>query len=126
LRHYNSMTTWIQIDELLKYFGLTREDITHNVDNEAKILAAIRRIGERLPTYVTIKEVKKRWGYGYEDVYPITQLEKLWSDMTALKDLKCGFLVVSRVRGKQLKDKHELDSWANDGSKEYVESLCAL
>jgi hypothetical protein len=31
---------------------------------------------------------------------------------------------VPRFRGQQLKDPDELDPWANDGSKDYVESLC--
>ncbi|MCC5023863.1 MAG: hypothetical protein J6386_14255 [Candidatus Synoicihabitans palmerolidicus] len=42
----------------------------------------MRQLAARLPTYVTIKEVKKRWGHGQEDVYPVTQFEKLWGDMS--------------------------------------------
>jgi hypothetical protein len=57
-------------------------------------------------------------------VYPVAQFEKLWSDMTAISDARCGFLVVSRNRGQQLKDPNQLDAWANDGSREHVESLC--
>ena len=37
-----------------------------------------------MPTYVTLKDVKKRWGHGQEDVFPVCQFEKLWGDMTAL------------------------------------------
>jgi hypothetical protein len=121
LRYYNSMTTWIQIDPLLAAFGLTREDLYGPDD---RIGEAVRAMAQRLPTYVTIKDVKKRWGHGQEDVYPVAQFEKLWSDMSGLADLQCGYLAVSRMRGQQLKDPSELDPWANDGSKDYVEKLC--
>jgi len=121
LRFYNSMTTWIQIDPLLESFGLSREDLE---GPEEKIAAAIRRMAGRVPTYVTIKDVKRRWGHGQEDVYPVAQFEKLWSDMTSLADIPCGYLVVPRYRGQQLKDRDELDPWINDGSRDYVASLC--
>ena len=121
LRYYNSMTTWIQIDPLLEVFGLKREDL---YGPEEKIADAIRRMAQRVPTYVTIKDVKRRWGHGQEDVYPVAQFEKLWSDMTSLADVKCGYLVVPRLRGQQLKDRDELDPWVNDGSREYIAGLC--
>ena len=120
LRYYNSMTTWVQIDPLLASFGLSRTDL--NGPREG-IVEAVRRMARRMPTYVTIKDVKRRWGHGQEDVFPVAQFEKLWSDMTSLNDVSCGFLVVPRPRGQQLKDPSELDAWANDGSKDYVESL---
>jgi len=121
LRFYNTLTTWVQIDALLNLFGLSREDLA---GPQEKIAAAVRGVAQRLPTYVTIKDVKYRWGHGQEDVYPVAQFEKLWGDMTALPDLRCGYLVVPRMRGQQLKDPAELDAWAADGSREYVESLC--
>ncbi|MDZ4858704.1 MAG: UTP--glucose-1-phosphate uridylyltransferase [Candidatus Hydrogenedentes bacterium] len=121
LRYYNSMTTWIQIDTLLEAFGLTRADLD---GPEERIADAVRRMAQRLPTYVTIKDVKRRWGHGQEDVYPVAQFEKLWSDMTGLPDVQCGYLAVPRARGQQLKDPSELDPWANDGSKAYVAQLC--
>ena len=34
-----------------------------------------------MPTYITLKEVKKRWGHGQEDIFPVSQFEKLWGDM---------------------------------------------
>jgi hypothetical protein len=54
----------------------------------------------------------------------VAQSEKLWSDLSALPELSCGFLAVPRFRGLQLKAADELDAWANDGSREYVESRC--
>jgi len=44
--------------------------------------------------------------------------------MTASPDVACGFVVVSRLRGQQLKDQAQLDGWVRDGSAQYVESLC--
>ena len=86
--------------------------------------AAVRSIAARLPTYVTIKDVKRRWGHGQEDIYPVAQFEKLWGDMSSLPDLHSSFLAVSRQRGQQLKDVAQLDGWADDGSLAYVRSLC--
>jgi hypothetical protein len=120
LSYYNSNTMWIDIDKLLKVFGLSREDL----DNEGKTTAAICRIAGRMPSYVTLKDVKKRWGKGQEDIFPVTQFEKLWGDMTALPGLDCRYVVVQRQRGQQLKDVAQLDGWWRDGSAAYVESLC--
>jgi hypothetical protein len=123
LSYYNSMTTWIQLDSLLRVFGLTRDDILEG--NSEKIAAAIRGLASRLPTYVTLKDVKKRWGHGQEDIFPVAQFEKLWSDLTGLAEIECQFLVVPRLRGQQLKDQAQLDGWLRDGSADYVERLCA-
>ncbi len=120
LSFYNSNTMWIDIDQLLKVFGLSRADL----DNAEKTAAAVRRIAARMPSYVTLKDVKKRWGKGQEDVFPVTQFEKLWGDMTALPGFDCRYAVVSRARGQQLKDVAQLDGWWRDGSSEYVNSLC--
>jgi hypothetical protein len=120
LSYYNSATTWIDIDRLLKVFGLGRADLP----DEDKVAAAIRALAARMPTYITLKDVKKRWGKGQEDIFPVTQFEKLWGDMTALPELDCRFVVVSRMRGQQLKEPAQLDGWLRDGSAAYVESLC--
>ena len=121
LSFYNTQSTWINIDRLLAVFGLTRA----NLGDEIRVAAAIRDLAPRLPTYITLKEVKKRWGHGQEDVYPVSQFEKLWSDMSALPEVACRFVVVPRLRGQQLKDQAQLDGWLRDGSAAYVESLCA-
>ena len=121
LTYYNSMTTWITIDRLLEVFGLSRDDLA----DEPAVTAAIRRLSLRMPTYITLKDVKKRWGHGQEDVFPVAQFEKLWGDMTALPDVACRFVVVPRMRGQQLKEQAQLDSWLRDGSAAYVDGLCA-
>jgi hypothetical protein len=121
LRYYNTLSTWIDVDRLLGAFGLDRGDL----GDEQKVAAAIRSVAARLPTYVTLKDVKKRWGHGQEDVFPVAQFEKLWGDMTALPDVACRFVVVPRSRGQQLKDVAQLDGWLRDGSAAHVESLCA-
>src|SRR4029079_6462475 len=88
-----------------------------------KVSAAIRDLAAKMPTYITLKEVKKRWGYGQEDVFPVAQWEKLWSDMTRLPEIESHYFVVPRVRGQQLKDQAQLDGWLRDGSAAYVESI---
>jgi hypothetical protein len=120
LSYYNSMTTWIHIDQLLGAFGLTRNDLP----DRQKVTTAIREMATKMPTYITLKEVKKRWGHGQEDIFPVAQWEKLWSDMTRLPEIECRYFVVPRLRGQQLKDQAQLDGWLRDGSAAYVESLC--
>lgn len=120
LTFYNSMTTWIDIDLLLQAFGLTRGDL----GDELRVDAAVREMASRLPTYITLKDVKKRWGHAQEDVFPVAQFEKLWGDMTTLPDMDCSFIVAPMRRGQQLKSQDQLDPWKRDGSADYIESLC--
>ncbi|MFO1066282.1 MAG: UTP--glucose-1-phosphate uridylyltransferase [Pirellulales bacterium] len=119
LSFYNSMTTWIDVDQLLRVFGLTRNKLA---DRNA-VDEAVRTLGRRLPTYITLKDVKKRWGNGQEDVFPVSQFEKLWGDMTSLPEVDCQFIAVSTVRGRQLKEQAQLDGWLRDGSAAEIESL---
>jgi hypothetical protein len=121
LSYYNSATYWIDIDKLLRAFGMTRDDLAQG----AKVTAAVRNLASRMPTYITIKDVKKRWGKGQEDIFPTTQYEKLWGDMTALAELECRYVGVSRFRGQQLKEPAQLDGWLRDGSAAYVDTLCS-
>lgn len=128
LSYYNSNTSWLHIDRVLDIFGLTREMVlAANAGDgaaEGRITAGIRHVAARMPTYITLKDVKKRWGHGQEDVFPVAQFEKLWGDMTALPELACRFLAVPRMRGQNLKDQAQLDGWLRDGSAAYVEALC--
>lgn len=124
LSYYSSNTTWIQIDKLLQLFGLTRQDIQNG--DEAQLAKAVRSVAQRMPTYVTIKDVKYRWGHGQEDIYPVAQIEKLWTDMSGLPDVKCGYISVPRLRGQQMKDPAQLDAWVTDGSYEHIIRLCAF
>jgi hypothetical protein len=119
LSHYNTLTSWITIDPLLELFGLTRASLA----DEARVKAGVRALAARLPTYLILKEVKRRWGNAQEDVFPVAQFEKLWGDMTALADVRARFLVVPRERGQQLKDVAQLDGWVRDGSLAYIEGL---
>jgi len=122
LSYYNTMTTWIQVDGLLQLFGLNRKALLKG--DERQLAKAVRSVAHRIPTYVTVKEVKYRWGHGQEDIYPVAQIEKLWSDMSALPDVKCGYLAVPRLRGQQMKEPAQLDAWVTDGSKGFVKGLC--
>jgi hypothetical protein len=119
LSYYNSNTFWIDIDKLLGVFGLTRKTLS-----DANATAeAVRRVAGRMPSYITLKDVKKRWGKGQEDVFPVAQFEKLFVDMTALDEMECAYAAVARKRGQQLKEPAQLDGWLRDGSAEYVEDL---
>jgi hypothetical protein len=120
LTYYNSNTCWIDIDALLTVFQLTRDDLR----DAAKTSAAVRRLAARMPTYITLKDVKKRWGNGQEDIFPVCQFEKLWVDMSRLPTIETRYLAVPRLRGQQLKDPAQLDGWLRDGSAAHLESLC--
>jgi len=121
LRYYNSATYWIEVDRLLAVFGLTRNALS----DAKRVNEAVRAVAARMPTYITLKDVKKRWGKGQEDTFPVAQFEKLWGDMTALPELDFRFVAVPRMRGRQLKEPAQLDAWLRDGSATHTESLCA-
>ena len=120
LSYYNSNTMWVDLDKMLALFSLSRSDLA----DSGKTAEAVRAVAARMPAYITLKDVKKRWGKGQEDIFPVAQFEKLWGDMTALPELDCRFVVVPRYRGQQLKEPAQLDGWLRDGSAAYVESLC--
>jgi hypothetical protein len=120
LSYYNTNTCWINIDALLGAFDLTRSDLS----NSEKVGAAIRNLASRMPTYITLKDVKKRWGHGQEDIFPVCQFEKLWVDMSHLPSLQTRYIAVPRQRGQQLKDPSQLDGWLRDGSASYLEKQC--
>ena len=120
LSYYNSNTFWVDIDRLLAVFGLTR----NTLQDSARVTAAVRATAARMPTYITLKDVKKRWGHGQEDIFPVAQFEKLWGDMSALPEMACSYVVVPRLRGQQLKEPAQLDGWLRDGSAAYLETLC--
>jgi hypothetical protein len=122
LTFYNSATHWIRIERLLALFGLDRTSLS----NEDCVKAGVRALAARMPTYITLKEVRKRWGNGQEDLLPVAQFEKLWGDMTALPDLPVRYLAVPRVRGQQLKDQAQLDCWLRDASAAALEKICAF
>jgi hypothetical protein len=120
LSYYNSLSTWIDVRKLLAIFELT----TDSLADPARVSAAIRKLAARMPTYITLKDVKKRWGHGQEDIFPVAQFEKLWGDMSALPEVDCRYFVVPRARGQQLKDQAQLDGWLRDGSATGVEAQC--
>lgn len=120
LSYYNSATCWIRVAPLLSLFGLGR----HDLGDQKKVREGVRALAARMPTYITIKDVKRRWGHGQEDVLPVSQWEKLFGDMSALPDVATGYYLVDRVRGQQLKDPAQLDPWVRDGSRDAIEALC--
>ncbi len=129
LTYYNSLSNWITIDSLLHYLGLDRKMIM-DAENDPllkeKIADVLRVLEKKIPTYVTIKNVKYLWGSGQEDIHPVAQFEKLWGDMSMLKDLPVAYVSVPRQRGQQLKEPSQLYTWMLDGSFEYVKSICSF
>jgi hypothetical protein len=125
LTYYNTLSNWITIDSLLEFFKIDRELIlrTENkMENQNKIVQAMQNIEKRMPTYVTIKNVRYLWGNGQEDVYPVAQFEKLWGDVSSLNELKVSYVAVPRFRGQQLKEPSQLYSWMVDGSFDYIKN----
>lgn len=74
LTYYNSATMWLDIDQLLAVFGLDRASLV----DEQRVAEAVRKIAARMPTYMTLKDVKSAGARGQEDIYPVLQWEKLW------------------------------------------------
>ena len=68
-----------------RVFGSTRADLAGSRTRSPPPFAISPRA---MPTYITLKEVKKRWGHGQEDIFPVAQFEKLWVDMTALPEVR--------------------------------------
>lgn len=120
LSYYNTNTFWVSIDDMLAAFKLERNDL----NNQPKVKNAVLLMSSRMPSYVTVKDVKKRWGKGQEDIYPVMQFEKIWGDMTTLPEINCQYLLVNRNRGQQLKSVDQLDGWLRDGSAAYIDSKC--
>src|SRR5258705_5249116 len=114
------MAPWIDVGQLLGVFDLTRADLS----DKEKVASAVRGLAGRMQTYITLKDVKKRWGHGQEDVFPVAQFEKIWGDMSGLAEVRTRYAAVPRQRGQQLKDQAQLDGWLRDGSAAHVEGLC--
>lgn len=84
----------------------------------------IRQLASRLPTYVTLKDVKKRWGQGQEDVFP--QWRDSRSSGATSRPFPNSALNSSWSHGcedSNFKDPAQLDGWSRDGSRDYLESL---
>ena len=120
LTYYNSLTTWINIDQLLSVLGLKRSELA----DQETVDRCVRDFSRQMPTYITLKDVKKRWGNGQEDVFPVAQFEKLWGDMSAIQEVDCDFFVIPLQRGQQLKAQAQLDGWLRDGTAGFVDGLC--
>ena len=124
--YYNSLTTWINIDEFLSCLWLSREDVKRcgdDPDAAGRVEEALFKIEEQIPVYVTLKDVEYIWGPGQVETVPVVQCERLWGDMTGLSSIRSGFIGVGRHRGRQLKDPDTLDNWVRDGSLDYLKGL---
>ncbi|MCH2175599.1 MAG: hypothetical protein MK193_07720 [Lentisphaeria bacterium] len=90
------MATSIHFDKTFKFFEITRNNLLGDFEDLDLI---IWNAATKLPTYVTIKDVSYRWGYEHKDIYPVSQVEKLWSDMSSLYEIGSDFMLVTREEG---------------------------
>ncbi|MGH0030306.1 MAG: UTP--glucose-1-phosphate uridylyltransferase [Myxococcota bacterium] len=120
LSTYSSMSTWLRLDGWLASLSLGRDDLS----DAGRVEEAVRAAADRVPSYVTRKEVRVRDARGREATRRVHQFEKLWGDVSADPRLRCGYLRVPRVRGQQLKDPVDLDVWLRDGSAPAVVAAC--
>jgi hypothetical protein len=86
---------------IIKLFGLERDGLGQR--SYAVLTEPVRNVARHLPAYVTMKDVKYCWRQGQEDMYPVAQVDNLWSDMGAFKGVQGGYVIVPRFRGQQLK-----------------------
>ena len=105
----------------MSLLGLDREAVLGN--SQERMERAVRILAERMPTYLTIKEVKRRAAGGQHATYPVAQVERLWGDLTTLPEYHCGYLLVERQRGRQLKSPAELDEWFTQAAA-HLQDLC--
>jgi len=119
LSYYNSATYWVDIDQLLTAFGLTRSDLA---DTE-KLNESVRRLAIRMPTYITLKDVKKRWGKGRKMSSRCAIREAMGRhDRPAGAEMPlCSGTANARPATQ---GGAQLDGWLRDGSAAYVEGLC--
>jgi len=75
-----------------------------DLGDSAKVADRVRAVAARMPTYSTLKDVKKRWGQRTEDVSPGGAILKSLGRHDGLAQIGCRFAVVSRRRGQQLKE----------------------
>ena len=115
------MTTWVDLDHYLSLLGLTWEEVM--ADDRARAVRAVRELAARMPTYLTIKNVRDARDQGQQATYPVAQVENLWGDLTTLPEANCGYFEVERRRGQQLKEPSQLDSWLACCS-DFVRNLC--
>ena len=121
LSYFNSMTSWVDIDQYLSLLGIDRDSVMAN--DQEQMQEAIRTLVNRMPTYLTLKEVKRQAENGSLGVFPVAQVEHLWGDLTALPASNCGYFLVDRQRGRQLKSPAELDEWVARCAT-HLEGLC--
>lgn len=78
---FNNATYTIPVATLLTLFELDREQL-ENLSQE-ELVAKVRKVTDRLPVYVAIKELKER-AEGVDGIRPVVQFERLQGDLTRL------------------------------------------
>ncbi|MFH1038536.1 MAG: UTP--glucose-1-phosphate uridylyltransferase [PVC group bacterium] len=78
---FNNAAYTVSVETLLRLFDLTREELTSL--GQKDLVEKVRRVTDRLPVYVAIKELKQVEG-GKEADLPVVQFERLQGDLTRL------------------------------------------
>ncbi len=78
---FNNAAYTISVATLLRLFDLTREELGSLT--RAELVGKVRKVTDRLPVYVAIKELKEREEGGEVD-FPVVQFERLQGDLTRL------------------------------------------
>ncbi len=126
---FNPITTWIEIDSLIKLLELTPEDLIDaahgNEEKRSKCRMAVDRLAEKLNTYVVLKHISEDMGNGITYRYPVIQFEKLYGNLIGL--LKPLFLVVPKVlRHTQIKSVDHIYQVTSDRALEVLKPQIIL
>ena len=76
---FNNAAYTISVRTLLEIFDLTREEL--ETLSQEELVAKVKRVTDRLPVYVAMKELKTDSG---GNVLPVVQFERLQGDLTRL------------------------------------------
>ncbi|MFZ5986057.1 MAG: UTP--glucose-1-phosphate uridylyltransferase [Bacillota bacterium] len=103
---FNPITTWIEVDKLLKLTGLEPEDLVDaahgNRDRQKRCKDAVYELSKRIPSYAVLKHIMEDMGNGVNYSFPVIQFEKLYGDLIGL--MNPVFLVVPKLlRHTQMK-----------------------
>ena len=120
LSYYNTLTTWIDLDKLLAGFGLSRVDLSDG----AKVSAAIRAMAAKVPTYITLKDVKKPLGPRPGGRVPGGPVRKALGRHDGGRRHRLPLRRRAEAKGPAAQGPAQLDGWLRDGSA-YVRSRCA-
>lgn len=126
---FNPITTWMEVDSLLKLLELTQEDLIDaahgNEEKRNKCKQAVDQLADKLDTYVVLKHISEDMGKGITYRYPVIQFEKLYGNLIGL--LEPLFLAVPKVlRHTQIKSVEHIYQVTSDRALEVLKPQIIL